>query len=102
LTTPSPAISPLSLHDALPILQLAPRAVAGRIAASLPGARLSANADQAAPVLRVMRSLIWTAWGMVVLMAGATAAAVVLAARGALDTHRPTIEVMHGIGATDE
>jgi cell division transport system permease protein len=26
---------------------------------------------------------------------------VVLAARGALDTHRCTIEVMHGIGATD-
>jgi cell division transport system permease protein len=25
----------------------------------------------------------------------------VLAARGALDTHRPTIEIMHGIGATD-
>ena len=32
---------------------------------------------------------------------GAAAAAVVLAARGALDTHRFTIEVMHGIGATD-
>ena len=31
----------------------------------------------------------------------ATAAAVVLATRGALDTHRFTIEVMHGIGATD-
>jgi cell division transport system permease protein len=26
---------------------------------------------------------------------------VVLAARGALDTHRSTIEVMHGVGATD-
>ena len=35
------------------------------------------------------------------LMAAATSAAVVLAARGALDTHRSTIEVMHGIGATD-
>ena len=35
------------------------------------------------------------------LIALATAAAVVLAARGALDTHRATIEVMHGIGATD-
>jgi cell division transport system permease protein len=32
----------------------------------------------------------------------ATAAAVILAARGALDTNRSTIEVMHGIGATDE
>ena len=35
-------------------------------------------------------------------MAAATSAAVVLAARGALDTHRSTIEIMHGIGATDE
>jgi cell division transport system permease protein len=37
----------------------------------------------------------------VLLLSGAAAAAVVLAARGALDTHRFTIEVMHGIGATD-
>jgi cell division transport system permease protein len=34
-------------------------------------------------------------------MAAATAAAVILAARGALDTHRPTVEIMHGIGAAD-
>ena len=31
----------------------------------------------------------------------AAGAAVVLATRGALDTHRFTIEVMHGVGATD-
>ena len=44
-----------------------------------------------------------TCWrcGLVLLIAVATAAAVVLAARGALDNHRATIEVMHGIGATD-
>jgi len=34
-------------------------------------------------------------------MSTATAAAIVLAARGALDTHRSTVEIMHGIGATD-
>jgi cell division transport system permease protein len=38
----------------------------------------------------------------VLLIALASAAAVVLAARGALDTHRGTIDVMHGIGATDD
>jgi cell division transport system permease protein len=37
----------------------------------------------------------------VALLSTAAAAAVVLAARSALDTHRFTIEVMHGIGATD-
>ena len=41
------------------------------------------------------------AFGLVLLIAAASAAAVVLAARGALDNHRATIEVMHGIGATD-
>ena len=35
------------------------------------------------------------------LIAVASAAAIILAARGALDNHRATIEVMHGIGATD-
>jgi len=40
--------------------------------------------------------------GLVVMIALASGAAVVLAARGALDTHRGTIEVMHGIGATDD
>ena len=40
-------------------------------------------------------------FGLVLLLSGAASAAVVLAARGALDTHRFTIEVMHGIGATD-
>jgi len=38
----------------------------------------------------------------VVLLAGASAAAIVLAARAALDTHRSTIEILHGIGATDD
>jgi cell division transport system permease protein len=45
--------------------------------------------------------LQWVAFGLVLLLSGAAAAAVVLAARGAIDTHRFTIEVMHGIGATD-
>ena len=43
----------------------------------------------------------WVAFGLVLLLSAAASAAVVLAARGALDTHRFTIEVMHGIGATD-
>ncbi|MDQ3144454.1 MAG: permease, partial [Pseudomonadota bacterium] len=45
--------------------------------------------------------LMLVAGALVALIAFATAAAVVLATRSALDTHRATIEVMHGIGATD-
>ena len=66
-----------------------------------PGARIVAHRDSVAPLLRSLTVLQAVAFGLVLLLSGAAAAAVVLAARGALDTHRFTIEVMHGIGATD-
>ena len=66
-----------------------------------PAAQISAHRDSVAPLLRSMRALQWLAFGLVMLLCAAASAAVVLAARGALDTHRFTIEVMHGIGATD-
>jgi cell division transport system permease protein len=78
-----------------------PEQLAGAISRHIPGGRLTGHRGELAPLLSAMRSLIWLAWGLVLLMAAATASAVVLAAQGALDTHRPTIEVMHGIGATD-
>ena len=76
-------------------------AIGAKVARDVPGARLIAYSDALSPLLGAMRALQWLALALVVLMAGATAAAVVLSARGALDTHRATIEVMHGVGATD-
>jgi cell division transport system permease protein len=78
-----------------------PGAVEGKVRAVAPAARVSAHRDSVAPLLRSLALLQWVAFGLVVLLSTAAAAAVVLAARGALDTHRFTIEVMHGIGATD-
>ena len=78
-----------------------PAAIGRRIAAAAPGARLVAHREALEPLLRSLAALKWLALSLVALMGAATAAAVVLAARGALDTHRATIEVMHGIGATD-
>jgi cell division transport system permease protein len=78
-----------------------PSLIASRVSAAAPGARLLAYRDQLGPLLRSVRALQWLALGLVLLMAVATAAAVVLATRGAFDTHRGTVEVMHGIGATD-
>jgi cell division transport system permease protein len=72
-----------------------------RVQAIAATAQISAHRDRVAPLLRSMRALQWLAFGLVLLLSGAATAAVVLAARGALDTHRFTIEVMHGIGATD-
>lgn len=65
------------------------------------GATMVAEAAELAPLLRSLQTLQWLAFSLVILVAVATSAAVVLAARGALDTHRFTIEIMHGIGATD-
>ena len=72
-----------------------------RVQAVAPGARIATHSEAVGPLLRSLRVLQWVAFGLVLLLSGAAAAAVVLAARGALDTHRFTIEVMHGIGATD-
>lgn len=66
-----------------------------------PGATLERHDDAMAPVGRLLTSVTLLAVGLVALMAAATAAVVVLAARAGLDAHRTTIEVMHGLGATD-
>lgn len=76
-------------------------AIGRKLAAAAPGARIDTHRQAVGPLLRSMRSLQWLTWALVLLMGLATSATVVLAARGALDTNRPTIDVMHGIGATD-
>ena len=103
-------LGPAGGADELPVpalvtLDLAPGADTGAIAArierAVPGARLMAHSEALEPLLRSLRAMQWLALALVALLGVATAAAVVLAARGALDTHRPTIDIMHGIGATD-
>jgi cell division transport system permease protein len=85
--------------DAAPGTNLA--ALEQRARAIAPGAQVVAQRDNVGPLLHSLRLLQWVAFGLVLLLSIAASAAVVLAARGALDTHRFTIEVMHGIGATD-
>jgi cell division transport system permease protein len=103
-------LGPAAQSRALPVpalvnFDLAPGADLGRVQrrvqAIAPDARITAHRDSVAPLLHSLALLQWLAFGLVVLLSTAAAAAVVLAARGALDTHRFTIEVMHGIGATD-
>ena len=71
------------------------------IAAAAPAARVDDNGQWLAPLASLIGALKWLAAGLVLLMVGATAATVVLAARAALDTHRGTIEILHLMGATD-
>jgi cell division transport system permease protein len=93
---PVPALIDFDAADAsrLPSLQRRAQSIA-------PGASIVAHRDSVGPLLHSLHLLQWVAFGLVLLLSAAASAAVVLAARGALDTHRFTIEVMHGIGATD-
>ena len=79
-----------------------PGAVGDGVERAVPGARFISHRTSLEPLLKALRGLTLLALGLVLMIALASAAAVVLAARGALDTHRGTIEVMHGIGATDD
>ena len=76
--------------------------VGARIERLLPKARFTAHAETLGPVLNSLRAMTWLALALVLLVAAATVAAVVLATRGALDTNRSTIEIMHGVGASDD
>lgn len=66
-----------------------------------PGARVDRHARWLSPVHRFIATLGWLALALVLLMATATGAVVLLAARTGLDTHRATIDVLHMLGATD-
>jgi len=78
-----------------------PGSLEAQIRREFPGAIVIAETAELSPLLGSLHALQWLALLLVVLVAFATSAAVVLASRGALDTHRSTIEIMHGIGATD-
>ncbi|WP_380784931.1 cell division protein FtsX [Sphingomonas sp. R86521] len=75
--------------------------IAAAVHAISPAARVDRHERWMSPVSGFMTSLTWLALTLVLLMAGATAAVVVLAARAGLEAHRPTIEVMHMLGSTD-
>jgi cell division transport system permease protein len=66
-----------------------------------PGARVDRHAQWLAPVRGFLASMSWLAVSLMLLIAGATAAVVLLAARSGLDTHRDTIDVLHMLGSTD-
>ena len=72
------------------------------LSASVPSAKVDAQADWLGPVFHAIHSLQWLALGLIVLLAGTSAAAVWLAARSALGSNRDTIEIVHLLGGTDK
>ncbi|MGB5722922.1 MAG: FtsX-like permease family protein [Parasphingorhabdus sp.] len=67
-----------------------------------PGGRIEPSSGYIAPVISLVRSFQWIAFGLVALLALATASAVIISARSALNTHTETIAVVHLLGGTDE
>jgi cell division transport system permease protein len=65
------------------------------LAASAPGLRIDSHASWMEPFVALMQTMFLLALGVVLLLLLATAATVVLSVRGALNTHRSTIEIMH-------
>ena len=87
--------------DLSPAAYAAREGLAARVRAAAPSARVDDNARWLAPLAQLIATLQWLAAALVLLMIGASAATVMLAARAALDTHRGTIEILHLMGATD-
>jgi cell division transport system permease protein len=81
-----------------------PRAVAevtATVKSIAPAARVDPHAQWLGPLEGLLSTLRWLSVALVLLMGVAMAAAVVLSARTAMVTHRPTIDIMHMMGASD-
>ena len=95
---PMPAMIDVDLTSGDPALIARVRQTALAVS---PAARVDQHAQWLSPVAGFIATLTWAAAGLVLLMATATAAVVLLAARAGLDTHRDTIAVLHMLGSTD-
>lgn len=98
-TLPIPALIDVTVAADTPPARIA--AMEKAIRAIAPQARLDPHESYLAPVVALMRLLMGLAAGLVALMILVTTAVVMLAARSAHDAHRDTIDIMHGLGATD-
>jgi cell division transport system permease protein len=95
---PMPAMIDVDLRAAS---DAATARVTSAVRAVAPAARVDRHERWMSPVSDVMTMVTWLAVGLVMLIAAATAAVVILAARAGLETHRDTIEVLHMLGSTD-
>jgi cell division transport system permease protein len=93
---PIPALVRFELGEGADIAVLGPA-----LLRAAPAGTVSSYRDNVAPLLSSLRLVQWVALALVVLLGAAASSAVVLAARGAIDSHRSTVDVLHGIGATD-
>lgn len=95
---PVPTLIDVTLRAADP---RAVESVTATIKSIAPAARVDPHAQWLGPLEGLLSTLRWLSLALIVLMGVAMAAAVVLSARAAMITHRPTIDIMHMMGASD-
>ncbi len=95
---PMPALIDVTLNRSDPQTVAELTAIVTGIA---PKARVDRHASWLEPLAGLMAALKWLSFGLVLLMASATAATVILAVRAALNTHGETIAIMHLLGSSD-
>jgi cell division transport system permease protein len=96
LELPLPALADVTLREGAD-----GAALARRLERQVPSARLTPYASELRPLLASLRALSAMALGLLAVLALAMAAAVTLAARATLESNRATLDIYHGIGATD-
>lgn len=96
---PLPALIDVDLAGGTPSGQL--RQLREAVRAAAPSARVIAHADWLGPVAGLMRLIGWITAAIALLLIAAAAAVAMLSARAALAAQRPTIDVLHLVGATD-
>jgi cell division transport system permease protein len=95
---PVPTLIDVALRTADP---RAVEEVTAMVKSIAPAARVDPHAQWLGPLQGLLSTLRWLSVALVALMGVAMAAAVVLSARTAMITHRPTIDIMHMMGASD-
>ncbi len=96
---PVPALIDITLTSNASNVQLA--AIETQIKAIVPSARLDTHQQWLGELTTLTQSIGWTANLIVLLVALATVAIVAFGTRGGLSSHRPTIEILHMMGAPD-
>ncbi len=96
---PVPALIDIAFDQAPSSARLA--ALRRDLARLAPTLRIDGNAGWLQPWFELMKTTLWIAAAIVILLLLATAATVALAVRGALNTHKTTIDIMHMMGSTD-
>jgi cell division transport system permease protein len=96
---PVPALIDVSFSA--PPSRAALNALQSTLSRTATGVRIDSHASWMEPFVALMQTMLLLSLGVLLLLLLATVATVVLSVRGALNTHRSTIEIMHMMGSTD-